>query len=57
MPLDRQPDDGSPEPEPEQAAEPAPLPPSGAAGGKYEPIMRRRLKNFLAMVEGDDGWE
>ena len=57
MTLDGQPYDGSPapEPEPEQAA--IALPPSSAAGGKYAPIMRRRLKKFLAMVEDDDGWE
>ena len=59
---------GEPEPEPEPVVAPAPTAEegapeaspvslSGAGGGKYGPIMRRRLKSFLAIVEADEGWE
>ena len=42
-------EEGTPEAPPET--------PSGASGGQYGPIMRRRLKKFLAIVEADEGWE
>ena len=54
-----------PEPEPaeaengggsDEAAASCPVPPANA-GGKYGPVMRRRLKKFLAIVEEDAGWE
>lgn len=53
-----------PEPEPaeaengdgSQAAAAWPVPPR-SAGGKYGPVMRRRLKKFLAIVEEEEGWE
>ena len=57
---------GEPEPEPvvapaptaeEGAPEASPVSLSGASGGKYGPIMQRRLKKFLAIVEADEGWE
>eukprot|EP01043_Picozoa_sp_COSAG02_P053780 COSAG02_NODE_5990_length_3886_cov_2.401109_3_plen_179_part_00 len=41
----------------EGTPEPSLVSPSGAAGGQYGPIMRRRLKKFLAIVEADEGWE
>ena len=49
-----------PEPEPAEAengdGSQAAAPPR-SAGGKYGPVMRRRLKKFLAIVEEDAGWE
>ena len=56
-------DAAEPEPEPEPAAtvEEAEVAVEeevdAAAGGKHGPIMRRRLKKFLSIVDTDEGWE
>jgi hypothetical protein len=55
-------DAAEPEPEPEPTVEEAEVAveeevDAAAAGGKHGPIMRRRLKKFLSIVDTDEGWE